>query len=423
MNSRRFPVCSGIRPGASKGRTTPAPVPHPQPKGRIGMRLPLFPIKIGLAVGLPVVAALLLTHFAVSSLDDVVARSRSLQTARLPRADLAVALERQLLLAAQAIRGYALTGERDALEQAKKDLAKAADALHDAREAAARPGFEELAAATEKIGFFLDAYKKAAEASVVANDRVADDRAVLDKAAESFRQAVVTYTDSKWGQWDKELSVKYPAPAALRQHATRFRAATAAREAGTALAQAAATARALRQPSILATAIPRLDEAENALREARTGSDDDARRLADAFAALAAYRQAVTVLLSDWEALRATGREILKAERAALSAATDLGGASLAETAGDAGALADNLHAARLHLSLAAWLALILGLGLAVVMGLWLGLPVRRCAAFARDLAEGRLTTSLTVAARDEVGALADSLRDMARRLGKRLAR
>lgn len=387
------------------------------------MRFPLYPCKIGLAVFLPALAALLLAHFAVSSLDTVASRSRSLQTARLPRADLAVALERHLLLAAHAIRGYALTGEHEALERAKKDLARAADALHDAREAASRPGMEELAAASEKIAFFLDAYKKAAEASVAANDRVADDRAALDRAADAYLEAVAAYAAAKTAQWDKELSVKYPATATLRQHATRYQAAVAARDAGQDIKTAAATARALRQPSILAEAAPRFEAAEQSLRDAKTGSADDSRRLGDAFAALAAYRQAVAVLLTDWEALRATGREILKSERAALAAATDLGGASLAETADDAGAVAESLHAARLRLDLGGWLALGGGLLFAVVMALLLGRPVRRCAAFAHDLSVGRLTSTLTVRARDEVGALADSLRDMARRLGKRLAR
>ena len=78
------------------------------------MRVPLFSAKIALAVCLPAVAALVLGLFAVSRLDGLAARSKTLETARLPRADLAVAVERRLLLAAQAIRGYALSGDRDA---------------------------------------------------------------------------------------------------------------------------------------------------------------------------------------------------------------------------------------------------------------------------------------------------------------------
>jgi len=387
------------------------------------MRFPLFPAKIAAAVILPAVAALLLGTFAVSRLDALADRSRALETARLPRADLAVAVERQLLLAAQAIRGYALSADRDALERAKKDLAKAADALHDAREAATRPGMESLAAEAEKIGYFLDAYKKAAEASVAGNERLDAARAALERAQAGYAGAVSGYIEQKTAQWDKELAAKYPQPDPLRQHAKRLRAAQAALAAGGDVREAAATARALRDPARLSEATERLDAAEAALRDARAGSDDDAKKLAPSFAALAEYRQAVAGVLADWEALRATGRQILEAERAALSAATALGGASLAEAAGDAGAVASALRGSRLTLLAAAWGILILGAAFAVAMALLLGVPVRRCAFFAKDLADGRVTGTLAVSCRDEVGQIAESLREMARRLGKRLAR
>lgn len=387
------------------------------------MRFPFFPLKIGLAVCLPAVAALFLGLFAVQRLDALANRSRSLETARLPRADLAVAVERRLLLAAQAIRGYALTGDREALDRAKKDLAKAAEALHDAREAATRPGMEGLAAEAEKIGYFLDAYKKAAEASVVANERVATGREALTRAAEAYGAAVTAYADLKTAQWDKELAAKYPAPDALRQYAKRIKAVQTAQAAGRDVKEAAETARGTRDPALLADASPRFDAAEAALREAKGVGDEDAKRISVAFAALAEYRQAVSTLLADWESLRGTGRQILEAERASLSAATELGGASLAEAAGDAGSLASSLRASRLFLGAAAWGILLLGAGFAVAMALVLGLPVRRCAAFARDLSVGRLTGSLAVTGKGEVGALAESLREMARRLGKRLAR
>ena len=370
-----------------------------------------------------ILAALFLGLFAVNRLDALSGRSRFLETARLPRADLAVAVERRLLLASQAIRGYALTADREALEHAKKDLAKAADALHDAREAASRPGMEDLAAEAEKIGYFLDAYKKAAEASVAGNERVAEDRGALAKAAEAYAQAVEAYAAFKTAQWDKELSAKYPAPEALRQHARRLKTAQAALDAGRDVKEAAETARAGRDPAVLAAASARFDAAEAALRDSK-GTDEDAKRLGPAFGALADYRQAVATLLTDWEALRATGRQILEAERASLAAASELGGASLAETAGDAGALASALSAARFWLGAAGWIILILGLGFAVAMALVLGLPVRRLSAFARDLSVGRLTGSPPqVTSRDEVGELAESLGEMARRMGKRLAR
>ena len=387
------------------------------------MRFPLYPAKIGAAVWLPAVAALLLGLFAVSRLDGLVERSRNLETARLPRADLAVAVERRLLLAAQAIRGYALSGEREALERAKKELAQAADALHAAKEAASRPGMEGLAAEAAKIGFFLDTYKKAAESAVSANDRVVQARAGLTTAQDAYAAAVAGYIELKTAQWDKELAGKYPQPEPLRLYAKRLKTAQAAQDAGRDVRLAAESAKADRDPAELSQALARYDEAEAALRDIKAGSDEETKRLAPVFAALAGCRQAAAALLSDWEALRATGRQIIEAERAALAAGTELGGASLAEAAADASGLANALTASRLLLGGAAWGILLLGAAFAVAMALALGLPVRRCSLFARDLSDGRITDKLSVSGRDEVGLLAESLQEMARRSGKRLAR
>ena len=387
------------------------------------MRFPFYPVKLGLAVLLPVLAALLLGLFASTRLDVLADRAKALETVRLPRADLAVAVERRLLLAAQAIRAYALSGEREALERAKKELVQAADALHAAREAADHPGMVGLAGEVEKIGYFLDAYKKAAEASVAANERVTEDRAALAQAAENFQAAATVYADWKTGQWDKELAAKYPQPDPLRQHARRLKGIQAAMVAGRAPLLAAETARANRDPALLLAAVPRLDEAEASLRDLKGGGDEDAKRLGPVFTALADYRQAIAQLLADWESLRATGRQIVEAERAALAAGTNLGGATLTEAAGDASGLAGYLGRARIGTILATCGVAVIGLVFAVLAGLVLGMPVRRCALFARDLSDGRLTTNLADTARDEVGLLAESLREMARRLGKRLAR
>ena len=387
------------------------------------MRFPLFPAKIALAVCLPAVAALALGLFAVSRLDGLAARSKALETARLPRADLAVAVERRLLLAAQAIRGYALSGDRDALERAKKDLGQAADALHAAREAASRPGMESLAAEAQKIGFLLDTYKKAAESAAAANELVARDRAELAAAQDAYAAAVAGYIEFKTAQWDKELAAKYPQPDPLRLHAKRLKTAQAVQDAGRDVRLAAEAAKAERDPGRLSQALTRYDEAEALLRDVKAGSDEENKRLAPVFAALAVCRQTAGTLLSDWEGLKSTGRQIIEAERAALAAGAELGGATLAEAAADASGLADAVRASRLLLGGAAWGICLLGIVFGLAAAFLLGGPVRRCAFFARDLAVGRMTGVLPVSGHDETAVLAESLREMARRIGKRLAR
>lgn len=386
------------------------------------MRFPLFPTKLGLAVFLPVLAALLLGLFGASRLASLSDRIRDLEAVRLPRADLATTVERRLLFAAQAVRNYALTDEREALDRAKKELAQAADTLHAAREAGDHPGMAGLSAEAEKIAGYLDTYKKAAEDSVAANERVATDRAALAQAADDFSAAAQGYADWKTAQWDKELAARYPQPEPLRQHAKRLKTIEAVLVAGREPLVAAEKARAARDPSLLTAAAPGLDAIEGMLRGLK-GSDDENKKLAPVFTALSAYRQAIAVLLHDWGALRDTGRRILEAERAALSAGTDLGGANLSETASEASTISTVLSRSRITLLLVTLVVGAIGAVFAVLAAVALGMPVRRCAGFARDLSLGRVTGALVASSRDEVGVLAESLREMARRLGKRLAR
>lgn len=386
------------------------------------MRFPFFPLKIGLAVFVPVLAALLVGLFGASRLTALAERAHELETIRLPRADLAGTVERRLLLAAQAVRNYALSNDREALERAKKELAQAADALHAAREAASRPGMASLGTEAQQIASVLETYKKAAEASVADNERVGTDRAALTEAANTFLTAATAYADWKTAQWDKALAVKYPQPAALRQHAQRLKTIRQAIAIGGEPRLAAETARATRNPALLTAVVPRLDAVETLLRTLK-GNDEDNKRMVPVFAALAAYRRAITALITDWATLRATGQRILKAERAALAAGDRLGGGSLTEAASEATNLDTTLSRSRIGLMVVTWGVTVIGLTFAVLAAVVFGMPVRRCAAFARDLSEGRVTETLAEDGRDEVGILAASLREIARRIGKHLAR
>ena len=68
-------------------------------------------------------------------------------------------------------------------------------------------------------------------------------------------------------------------------------------------------------------------------------------------------------------------------------------------------------------------MTLLFGAAWIVLAVRFLGIPVARCAAFAVALVRGRVPGGLSVTGRDEVGGLAEALREMSRRFGRTFAR
>jgi len=140
-------------------------------------------------------------------------------------------------------------------------------------------------------------------------------------------------------------------------------------------------------------------------------------------AALVEYEARARALLDEWLSLESAGGKLLVDERAVLEAAAGLARERATVGSEAAQALSKSLTWSRRFALAAAWGMGIFGLAWAVIGAVLLAGPVVRCASFAKALVKGDLRPTLTVTGHDEAGALADALRELARRMGRSLAR
>jgi|GEM_PF-1181996 len=413
-------------------------------------RFPVYPVKILIAAGLPVVLAVAACLAAATAQNASGRSAEALAQVAFGRAQAAVRLERQALLTSHHLRGYALTGERHFLDEAKKELAEALTRMQEFKATASRgsqtgqasqagqadgadgadgasgAGRADAAVEAERLAWLVDAYKKAAEAVVGQNEAVAEARTAFEAAGNRLADLADAFAERKKAAL-VELAVKYPPGTLVRAVSDRiFYAQDMAGIARAVLAAEAEAGRA-RRPELLRAALDRLDGldglAAKLAPQAAQAAEADAKDAAELAAVAGEFGKAAGHLAKEWELLHASGRTLALAERDALEAA-----AKAVESAAAAERTGMEAFTSELALQKSlVWSLLLLTVALGVTWVVlavrFLGVPVARCAAFAFQLATGRVPRGLAVSGRDEVGILAESLREVSRRFGRSFAR
>ncbi|NDY56604.1 hypothetical protein G3N56_07590 [Desulfovibrio sulfodismutans] len=386
-------------------------------------KIPVYSLKILFAVGLPTALAVIACLAAATAQNASGRSAEALAQVAFGRGEAATRLERQTLLTAHHLRGYALTGERHFLEEAKKELAVALTRMQELKASASRAGGVEFAEEAERVAWLVDAYKKAAEAIVGQNEAVAEARNAFEAAGNRFADLAEAYAARKKAAL-VELAVKYPPGTLVRAVSDKiFHALDLAGIAREVLAAEAEAGR-VRRPEILRAAMERLGGVDALVEGLRPqASEADIKDAMEIAAVAGEFDKAAGHLAKEWELLHASGRTLALAERDALEAASRaVESAAVVERKGME-AFASELTVQKSLL----WTLLVLTLAFGVVWIVlavrFLGIPVSRCAAFAFELATGRVPKGLSVSGRDEVGILAESLREVSRRFGRSFAR
>lgn len=386
-------------------------------------RFPVYPVKILVAAGLPVVLAVVACLAAATAQNASGRTAGALAQVAFGRAQAAVRLERQALLTAHHLRGYALTGERHFLDEAKKELAEALTRMQEFKATAGRAGGADFAEEAERVAWLVDAYKKAAEAVVGQNEAVAEARTAFEAAGNRLADLAEAFAERKKAAL-VEIAVKYPPGTLVRAVSDRIFYAQDMAGIARAVLAAEAEAGRVRRPELLRAALDRLDGLDGlAAKLAAQVAEADAKDAAELAAVAGEFGKAAGHLAREWELLHASGRTLALAERDALEAASRaVESAAVAERAGMEAFTSELAVQKSLVWSLVL-LTVAFGVAWVVLAVRFLGVPVARCAAFAFQLAKGRVPRGLAVSGRDEVGILAESLREVSRRFGRSFAR
>jgi|GEM_PF-5468651 len=364
--------------------------------------------KLGLGFGLMLTLTCALGLLAVMTMSAGREAGTGLAREHLPEVRLAAALERQALVAMDAVGAFALSEDQKRLEDGQAALAAARGVLAEAEDLAARhPGLAGLKDNAAKAGAALTRFAGLTEETRSLLAAIGKDRALMDRAGAEFAAAC-----------DAFLAVQIEL-AGQPDGAQKLKAMQAVVGLGNNVTTGYFKGQALRDPGVLAQAQALFPQIEAMVDEmaGNSVSMQDIMRLETVRAATAAYKDAVADFLGYLEKLETLDRVRGEAAYALLEAARETSAGGLARAQDIADRTADELSSAVTVLLAGLGLAVLLGALAAVLLTRAVTRPVAREAAFAARVAEGDLDQVLDVDQNDEIGLLAKSMSHMVARL------
>ncbi|HEY9595116.1 MAG TPA: HAMP domain-containing protein, partial [Spirochaetia bacterium] len=352
--------------------------------------------KIGLGFGVVIAIAVALGAISILSMTGVLGDARRLAVESVPLVTVANNVERSALQTMFNMRGYALSGNAEYGELARKNLADTKKHLADATELVGKyPRLSYLKSAAASSQTKLEEYSKQAETTEALMKSTADARALQEEAAATFMKACFQYRDTARG--------------------ARTAAIDEIIDMGYDLRIANLKAQAYSDPSILEKGLESFNGLTAKLAIIRAGAAGG--QIAAIQKSADDYVAACDTLLDNMKKMT----ELDKSRNAvAQGVLGDAEGAALAglKDANDVSALAvARLVSAVITLIIGLSCAAIIGIAVAIAITRTITKPLTKGVSFAQIIASGDLTQLLDIRQRDEVGILADALNGMAQKL------
>jgi methyl-accepting chemotaxis protein len=376
-------------------------------------------LKLGLGFGCLILIATLLGGLAVYNMHKASEGSTRLADAYVPEVGIATGIERASLLTMYALRGYSYSREEGLWNQASGHLDGLHKALKDAEgHYGLYPYLVKLKTNTEKARVDVDAYTAlAAKAHGLVQALTASREAMTGPAREYMAncQAFQSLTE----EFMKREILSGGTPEALLERFDKVHMINAVIALGYETRLKNILAQADRNPEIMREGLENMQRIDSMLTELAsiTRRQDNLEQIKNIREAARVYGAAMEAYLENFLALEkltqeseALGNKIIESAKHTAQAATE---ASKSRADKDV----EDLETASLVMIIGLAAALLLGIVLAVILTKAITGPVMLGVAFARKLAQGDLTQTVDVHQSDEIGILAEALRNMKDRL------
>ncbi|ACU89516.1 methyl-accepting chemotaxis protein [Desulfomicrobium baculatum] len=376
-------------------------------------------IKIGGGFGVLILIACALGGLAVFNMKTVEGDSIRLAHEYVPEVGMANELERTSLLTMYAWRGYSFTEESSFLDEGRKQLASVQQALSTAEKHAQT--FPALVKLKEQI---VQAKSEVAEYASLADQTVAtiqvmnNDRKNLDLGAAQYMKNCADFLAGQNQAMNQEITAG-AAPDQLAERLQKISLVNEIIKMGNDTRIQVWRAQAQRDPKIIESAMdnfPKMDVLFDKLKSI-TRLDVDLDRIAETRDAALQYKNAMLSLNEHWKELSEINAKRTKTGEAVLVSAQTTAEAGLEGTQKIADDAVANLNSASTVMIGGLSVGVIIGILTAIFLTKGITGPVQLGVDFARKLAQGDLTAKLDVDQKDEVGILAQALRDMVAKL------
>lgn len=376
-------------------------------------------IKIGGGFGVLILIACALGGLAVFNMKTVEDDSVRLANEYVPEVGIANLVERSALLTMYAWRGYAFTEQESFLVEGKKQLTATLQALDQAKKhAEIYPGLVALKENAQAAREHVDTYAALSEQTETLVNTMHADREVLNGAAATFMENCSAFLDSMNEAMEREISQDSEG-AVLKERVWKINLMNEVVDLGNETRIGVWRAQATRDLAQIDEAVKNFAKIDALFTQLAPTIRNPAniRQMESIQKAGADYRTAMLSLQKNWSSLEGINVQRTKVGVEALDAAQRTAVAGLDDTKKSADTAVANLSAASTVMVGGLSVGVLIGIVVAIFLTKGITGPVGQGVEFARKLAQGDLTAKLDVDQKDEVGILAQALRDMVAKL------
>ncbi len=371
--------------------------------------------KIGLGFGLLIAIACALGAVAIWKMSDVMEESNALSTEYVPEVNLANDIERFSLETMFGIRGYALSENTKYLEEGRTALENVKKSLEEGKRLSDRAkDLTTLRESVADVDKAVDEYEKLLNETISRNENIAEQRDNLDESAIMYMESCYNYLDSQNKQLREEIE-RGSLAIELDERHRKITLINDIIDVGNDTRISTFKSQALRDPKLIKDALPNFATIDAKVAELRkvTRLEIDQKQLDGIQSAGKGYENAMKKLLEDWLARNKIGDKREEVAYVVLQEAREVASKGISETQNIADEGYIQLKGASQIMIFGLVAALVIGIFIAVFITRGIVIPLNKGVDFARVVAEGDLTATIDIDQKDEIGILADALRNM----------
>jgi len=375
--------------------------------------------KLILGFGLVIILVGAVGGIAIFNLTDILSAAEDLDNAYIPEVEIANELERNSLLTMYNMRGYALSMDSSYYQEAQNYLKNINSSIRDAENLAAEYSFlTVLKQNAETTKQNVAAYEKLSSQT---EDTIKDVNSLnerLDEDAAQYMKSCITYLDAMNRKMQNEIEQGLSA-AALQERLRKITLINDIIDTGNETRLANFKAQARSDNEGLANAVKSLDKVYTILDnlESITTASIDISQLTNIRTAAQNYQNAVDQMYKDLQILSQLSTERDAEAQNVLSTAKSVAEAGINTTAKEMQNTVGAIGVSITLVIIGLLVALIVAVLITIILTRMITKAVNLGVDFAEELADGNLSATLEVYQKDELGQLADALRNMQKKL------
>jgi methyl-accepting chemotaxis protein len=376
-------------------------------------------MKLGLGFGMLILIAIVLGGMAIFNMQQVSGASQRLAEEYVPEVSIANDLERASMMSMYAMRGYAYSEQDSYWQEATSNLNEVQENIEKAQQHAEKyPELVQLKKDVEIASGGVEKYVGLANETNRLLAAMKKNREAMFTSAEKYMKNCSEFLESQNQAMEREL-YQGASAAKLAERLKKITLVNDIIDLGNDARVNNFKAQATRDPEVMRSAManfPKMEAKFKAL-SAITQRAVNVQQIANTRDAAKEYGDAMQAYLDNFLAMQelnasrsVAGAEVLKASKG-----TAMAGVKATQDRADAAVTA--LGTASFIMVVGLAVALVLGVILAIFLTRMITNPVLAGVEFAKALSEGDLTQTVDVYQKDEIGMLAEALRNMNRQL------